>query len=140
VWFATWGLVELIEAASRSGQAEYAADALERLAETTAAGGTDSALGVETRSRALLSTGAAAESFYVQAIEALGRSPLRVEVARAHLLYGEWLRRKRRRQDAREQLRRAHDLFTAFGTEAFAERAGSAPTGETSLQPNLPLR
>ena len=123
VWFATWGLVELIEAASRSGQAEDAADALERLSETTAAGGTDWALGIETRSRALLSTGAAAESFYVQAIEALVRSPLRVEVARAHLMYGEWLRRERRRQDAREQLRRAHELFTAFGTEAFAERA-----------------
>jgi DNA-binding CsgD family transcriptional regulator len=122
-WFSTWGLVELVEAATRSGKAERAADALERLSGATRASGTDWALGIETRSRALLSAGEAAETFYRQAIEALGRTRLRVEVARAHLLYGEWLRRERRRLDARKQLRGAHELFTEFGMEAFAERA-----------------
>ncbi len=122
-WFSTWGLVELIEAASRSGQADRAADALERLSHATRASGTDWALGTEARSRALLSAGESAEASYRQAIDALERTRLRVDVARAHLLYGEWLRRERRRLDAREQLRRAHELFTEFGMEAFAERA-----------------
>jgi DNA-binding CsgD family transcriptional regulator len=93
------------------------------LSGTTRASGTDWALGIETRSRALLSAGEAAETSYRQAIEALGRTRLRVDVARAHLLYGEWLRRERRRLDARKQLRGAHELFTEFGMEAFAERA-----------------
>jgi DNA-binding CsgD family transcriptional regulator len=122
-WFATWGLVELIEAATRSGAADVAAAALDRLAETTGCCTTDWALGIEARSRALLSDGESAESSYKQAIARLGRSRVRVELARAHLVYGEWLRRERRRLDAREQLRRAHRLFTAFGMEAFAERA-----------------
>ena len=121
--FAVWGLVELIEAASRSASAERAADALGRLTETTAASGTDWALGIEARSRALLTDGEAAETLYRQAIDALERTPLRVDLARARLLYGEWLRRERRRLDAREQLRRAHELFNEFGMEAFAERA-----------------
>jgi DNA-binding CsgD family transcriptional regulator len=120
--FATWGLVELIEAAERSGKPERAADALERLSQTTAAVGSDWARGIEARSQALVSDGDAAETFYRQAIEVLGRSRLRAELARAHLLYGEWLRRERRRLDAREQLRSAHELFTAFGMEAFAQR------------------
>jgi DNA-binding CsgD family transcriptional regulator len=121
--FFTWGLVELIEAAARSGKAELAADGLRRLSELTRTSGTDWALGVEARSRALLSEGDAAETLYRQAIEGLGRTRVRVELARAHLLYGEWLRRERRRLDAREQLRTAHKLFTEFGMEAFAERA-----------------
>jgi DNA-binding CsgD family transcriptional regulator len=119
----TWGLVELIEAAARSGKPELAADALDRLSQTTAVSGTDWALGVEARCRALLSDGEAAETLYRQALEALERTRVRVELARAHLLYGEWLRRERRRLDARQQLRTAHELFTEFGMEAFAERA-----------------
>jgi DNA-binding CsgD family transcriptional regulator len=123
VRLATWGLVELIEAAVRSGKPELAADALGRLSQTTAASGTDWALGIEARSRALLTDGEAAEPLYREAIERLERTRVRVELARAHLLYGEWLRRERRRLDAREQLRRAHELFTEFGMQAFAERA-----------------
>jgi DNA-binding CsgD family transcriptional regulator len=123
VWFSTWGLVELIEAGTRTGQTERAAQALERLTETTQASGTDWAIGIEARSRALLSEGEAAETDYRQAIDALGRTRVRVELARAHLLYGEWLRRERRRIDARRELQTAHRLFTDFGMEAFAERA-----------------
>jgi DNA-binding CsgD family transcriptional regulator len=122
-WWRDWGLVELIEAGARSGRPELAADALRRLSDTTAASGTDWALGVEARSRALLTEGEAGERLYREAVEALERTRVRVELARAHLLYGEWLRRERRGLDAREQLRRAHKLFTEFGMEAFAERA-----------------
>ena len=118
-----WGSVELIEAAARSGKPELAVDALDRLSQTTAASGTDWALGIEARSRALLSEGEATNRLYDEAIERLGRTRVRVELARAHLLYGEWLRHERRRLDAREQLRTAHKLFTQFGMEAFAERA-----------------
>jgi DNA-binding CsgD family transcriptional regulator/tetratricopeptide (TPR) repeat protein len=121
--FFTWGLVELIEAATRCGEADLAAAGLRRLSELTRTSGTDWALGVEARSRALLGNGEAAESLYRQAIEALERTRVRVELARAHLLYGEWLRRELRRLDAREQLRTAHSQFTEFGMEAFAERA-----------------
>ena len=106
-----------------AADAERAADALERLDETTQASGTDWALGIEARSRALLSDGDAAEGSYREAIERLGRTRIRVELARAHLLYGEWLRRENRRVDAREQLRTAHEMFTTMGVEAFAERA-----------------
>ena len=123
VRLSTWGLVELIEAAVRSGKAEVAVDALGRLSEMTSASGTDWAHGVEARSWALLSDGQAAERLYRQALERLERTRVRVELARAHLLYGEWLRRERRRLDAREQLRTAHELFTEFGMEAFAQRA-----------------
>jgi DNA-binding CsgD family transcriptional regulator len=122
-WFRTWGLVELVESAARCGKRELAVDALDSLSETTAASGTDWALGVEARSRALLSDDESAEALYREAIERLRRTRVRVELARAHLLYGEWLRRERRRLDAREQLRTAHKLFTEFGMEAFAERA-----------------
>jgi DNA-binding CsgD family transcriptional regulator len=120
---ALWGLVELIEAAARCGKLELAVDTLGQLSQTTTASGTEWALGVEARSRALLTKGEAAEPLYRQAIEALERTRVRMELARAHLLYGEWLRRERRRVDAREQLRTAHELFTEFGMEAFAERA-----------------
>ena len=121
--YSEWGLLELIEAAVRCGRRELAADALERLSHHTKAGGTDWALGVEARSQAQLTEGDAAEHLYREAIERLARTRVRVELARAHLLYGEWLRRERRRLDAREQLRTAHELFTEFGMEAFAERA-----------------
>jgi DNA-binding CsgD family transcriptional regulator/tetratricopeptide (TPR) repeat protein len=128
-----WALTELVEAASRSGGPEVAAAALERLAETTRTAGTDWALGIEARSRALLSEGDAAEGLYREAIERLGRTRIRVEAARAHLLYGEWLRRRGRRADARQQLRTAHEMCTAMGVEAFAERARREllATGET---------
>jgi DNA-binding CsgD family transcriptional regulator len=129
-----WGLVEFIEAATRIGKAAPAGDALQRLSETTRASGTDWALGIEARSRALLSDGEAAERLYRQAIDRLGRTRVRVELARAHLLYGEWLRRERRRMDAREQLRTAYEMFSAIGMEAFAERAAREllATGETA--------
>jgi DNA-binding CsgD family transcriptional regulator len=122
-WISMWALPELVEAAARGGDAELARDALERLTETTQPCGTDFALGVEARSRALLSDGAAADDLYREAIDRLRRTRLRPELARAHLLYGEWLRREGRRVDAREQLRTAHDMFAAIGMEAFAERA-----------------
>ena len=118
-----WALSEQIEAATRSGKPEPAASALAQLSESARAGGTDWALGIEARSRALQTEGEAAEPLYREAIERLERTPVRVELARAHLLNGEWLRRERRRLDAREQLRCAHAMFTEFGMEAFAERA-----------------
>jgi DNA-binding CsgD family transcriptional regulator len=118
-----WTLPELVEAAARGGDAQLARDALERLAKTTQPCGTDLALGIEARCRALVSGGAAADELHREAIERLGRTRLRPELARAHLLYGEWLRREKRRLDASEQLRRAHDMLVAIGMEAFAERA-----------------
>jgi DNA-binding CsgD family transcriptional regulator len=118
-----WGLVELIEAAARSGKRDVAAAGVHRISEVTGTTGTDWAVGVEARSRALLSDGKTAETLYRQAIEALAGTRVRVELVRTHLLYGEWLRRERRRLDAREQLRIAHDSFTEFGMAAFAERA-----------------
>jgi DNA-binding CsgD family transcriptional regulator len=128
-----WSLAELIEAAVRSGQPARASDALRRLSETTRASGTDWALGTEARSRALLSEGETAENCYREAIERLSRTRMRPALARAHLLYGEWLRREKRRRDARAELRTAHDLFDAMGIEAFAERARREllATGET---------
>jgi DNA-binding CsgD family transcriptional regulator len=122
--FPVWAAVELIEAATRTAETARAADAFEWLTQTTRASGTDWALGIEARSRALLSDGEAAEGLYREALERLARTRIRVELARAHLLYGEWLRRERRRRDAREQLRTAHDLLSVMGMEAFAERAG----------------
>ena len=122
-WVSVWALPELVEAAMHVGDAELARDALERLAETTQPAGTDFALGIEARSRALLSDGTGAHDLYREAIERFSRTRLRPELARAHLLYGEWLRREGRRVDAREQLRTAHHLFGAIGMEAFAERA-----------------
>ena len=123
VLYSAWALAELIEAASRTGDSERGAEALHRLTKATRVSGTDWALGVKARSRALLSDGEPAERLYREAIVRLGRTRLRVELARAHLVYGEWLRRERRRSDAREQLRQAYELFRQFGAEAFAERA-----------------
>jgi DNA-binding CsgD family transcriptional regulator len=132
LWFSPWTMVELIEAASRTGREERAASALEVLGETTQASGTPWAQGIEARARALLAEGEAAESLYRQAIQRLEPTRLRVDLARTHLLYGEWLRRERRRIDARRELRTAHELFSEFGMEAFAERARVelAATGE----------
>ena len=118
-----WAWPELIEAAARGGDAELARGALERLAETTQPCGGDVALGIEARSRALLSDGAAAEPLYREAIDRLSRTRVRPDLARAHLVYGEWLRREGRRVDARGQLRTAHDMLDTIGMEAFAERA-----------------
>jgi len=118
-----WALPELIEAAARGGEADIARNALERLVETTRPAGTDFGLGIEARSRALVSESEAAEGLYREAIDRLRRTRLRPELARAHLLYGEWLRRENRRVDARAQLRTAHDMLAAIGMEAFAERA-----------------
>jgi len=123
LYVSMWALPELIEAAVRSGNTAAAGGAMERLAETTTAGGTSYGLGVEARSRALLSDGAAADSLYREAIERLSRTRLGPELARAHLLYGEWLRREDRRVDARTQLRAAYQMLLTMGAGAFAERA-----------------
>ena len=128
-----WALPELIEAASRTGQTQLAAGALVRLAEATSAGQTDWGQGIYARSRALLADGADADRWYREAVDRLSRTGFRPELARAHLLYGEWLRREDRRTDARAQLRIAHDMFTAIGMQAFAERTRREllATGET---------
>src|SRR4029077_700529 len=129
-----WSLPELIEAAVRSRHPELATDALEQLCERTQVAGTEWALGIAARSRALLSDGPIAESLYREAIDRLGRCRLAMELARAQLLYGEWLRRRGRRLDAREQLRTARDRFLEVGAEAFAQRAirELLATGETA--------
>ncbi|WP_410791151.1 helix-turn-helix transcriptional regulator [Kribbella sp. C-35] len=119
----SFALPELVEAASRSGEQDEAAAALHRVRERTDAAGTDWALGVQAWSRALLSDGRAAESLYREAIERLEQTRITVHLGRAHLLYGEWLRRAARRNDARHQLRTAHDLFSQVGAAAYAERA-----------------
>jgi DNA-binding CsgD family transcriptional regulator len=122
-WYVNWSIAELIEAETRTGMPGRTVGALDRLSEITRASGTDWALGIEARSRALLTDGEGAEVFYREAIDRLGRARIRVELGRAQLLYGEWLRRRRRRRDAREQLRSAYDTFDSIGAEAFAERA-----------------
>jgi DNA-binding CsgD family transcriptional regulator len=141
-WTPPRTLPELVEAAVRTGDAEMANDALDRLTSTTQPAGTDYALGIEARSRALLSDGAAAEALYREAIERFGRTRLRPELARAHLLYGEWLRREGRRVDAREQLRSAYDMCAAIGMEAFAGRARREllATGETVRKRSIETR
>jgi DNA-binding CsgD family transcriptional regulator len=127
-------LPELVEAATRSGKPEVAAAALPRLEERTRAAGTDWALGILARSKALMSEGEDADALYGEAIERLERTRIRVELARARLLYGEWLRRENRRVDARDELRAAHEMFSDMGAEAFAERARRelGATGETA--------
>ena len=133
---------ELAEAASRTGDVELVRAALQWLSERTRAAPTEWALGIEARVRALLSQGDAAEPHYRESIDRLGRTHVRVQLARAHLLYGEWLRRQRRRLDARAQLRIAHDMLKAMGLEAFAERARRElqATGETARKRSVETR
>ena len=120
----SWALSELVEAAARCDRPEQATEALERLAEIASACATDRLIGVDARARALVSHDpAAADEFFRLAVDRLGRTRFRTELARAQLVYGEWLRRENRRVDAREQLRAAYDEFTSIGMEAFAERA-----------------
>ncbi|WP_405866261.1 AAA family ATPase [Streptomyces sp. NBC_00005] len=137
-----WSLVELIEAAARCGMTETATGAYGRLTETASASGTNWALGAQARSHALLSEGEAAERLYREAIARFGKTRMRVDLARAHLLYGEWLRRERRRTAAREQLRTAHGMLEAMGVEAFAERAARElrAAGGTAHQRTVPSR
>jgi DNA-binding CsgD family transcriptional regulator len=120
--FANWALAELILAAARSGDSERAAEAVERLSVLTRASGTDWALGIEARCRAIVSEGDVADALYREAIERLSRTRIRVELARTHLQYGEWLRRERRRMEARDHLRIAQDMFSAMDVETFTER------------------
>ncbi|TDO44821.1 regulatory LuxR family protein [Kribbella sp. VKM Ac-2571] len=120
---ANWAVTELIEAAVRSGRHETAAEAFDWIATMTGASRTEWALGLEARCRALLTEGEGAEKLYQEAIARLRRTRVRGELARATLLYGEWLRRRGRRVDARDQLRMAHEMFSSMGAEAFAERA-----------------
>jgi DNA-binding CsgD family transcriptional regulator/tetratricopeptide (TPR) repeat protein len=135
-------LVELIEAAVRSRRPWLAATALERLSGRTRASGTEWALGIEARSRALVTDGPSAEPLYEEAVERLARGRLAPHLARAQLVYGEWLRRENRRVDAREQLRAAHDTFSRIGAEGFAERARRelSATGETVRKRTLDTR
>jgi DNA-binding CsgD family transcriptional regulator len=133
-----WACVELIEAGVRCGETDAASAALDRLSERTQASGTYWALGIEAGSRALLSDGPDAERLYREALERLARTRGVVHLARARLLYGEWLRRENRRVDAREQLRAAHEMFSDIEAEGFAERARHelAATGETARSRN----
>jgi DNA-binding CsgD family transcriptional regulator len=128
-----WALPELIEAAVRSGQNAAAAGAYRRLAEMAVAPASDWAMGLQARSRALLAEGEEVEEFYEASIAHLGRTRMRAELGRARLLYGEWLRRQRRRVDARDQLRIALDMFEAMEMEGFSGRARRelGATGET---------
>jgi DNA-binding CsgD family transcriptional regulator len=133
-WISRWALPELVEAAVRVGDDELARTALAELAEATGPCDTDWAQGVTTRSRALVSDGPAARLLYAEAVERFGRTRLRPELARAHLLYGEWLRRRRQRVEARAQLRTAYEMSSAIGMAGFAERARREllATGETA--------
>jgi DNA-binding CsgD family transcriptional regulator len=139
---ASWGLPELIEAAVRSGEVERGARALPRLSEAARASGSEWALGLEARSHALLADDEDAEPLYREAITRLSRTSVRVELARSHLLYGEWLRRRKRREHAREQLRTAHEMLETMGFEAFAERAARElrATGETPRRRSVETR
>jgi DNA-binding CsgD family transcriptional regulator len=131
--FFALSLTELVEAAARAGDPEAGAHALAVLTERTGASGTDWALGVQARSRALLSDGQAAGDLYRQAVQRLGRTRMSVHLARALLVHGEWLRRENRRHEARDELRRAYEIFSRAGADAFAERARRElmATGET---------
>jgi DNA-binding CsgD family transcriptional regulator len=126
-------LLEIVEAGVRAGDLDAAAGALRRLEERATAAGTDWALGVLARSRALLADGKAADALYREAVERLGRGRVAVHLARTHLVYGEWLRREGRRRDAREHLRTAYEMLAGFGATAFAERTRRelVATGET---------
>jgi ATP/maltotriose-dependent transcriptional regulator MalT len=134
LYLSAWAAVELLEAATRAGRTAIAEAALVRVLDATAHLPNDTAQGIAARSRAMMTAGERADGLYRDAIERLGRSVLRPELARTHQLYGEWLRREGRRVDARKHLRAAHEQFTAIGMEAFAERARVEllATGETA--------
>ena len=119
----SWVLPNMIEAAVRSGNEQAARDALSRLSERALAGGTPLARGFLARSQALLAGDSEAESLYKESIDQLGQAPTRPELARSHLLYGEWLRRQGRKREARDQLRSAYDMFSSMELRAFADRA-----------------
>ena len=142
VGYGPWFLPELAEAASRTGDEALVTKALEWMSARTRVTPTDWALGIEARVRALLGEGEAANGLYRESIAHLGRTPARVELARSHLLYGEWLRRERRRVDARQQLRTAHEMLDAMGVDGFAERARRelAATGETARKRTVETR
>jgi len=135
-----WALAELVEAAVRSGEIGSAETAYGQLTETTSGSGSGWALGVQARSRALLAAGAEADGLYQESIQRLGGTSVRAELARAHLLYGEWLRRERRRGEARTELRTAHGMLEGMGMAAFAERARRElwATGETARKRSVP--
>ncbi|MEW2352955.1 AAA family ATPase [Spirillospora sp. NPDC029432] len=137
---ANWAAAEFIEAAVRSGENGAAADVCRWLTEMTGASGTGWAVGVEARSQALLAEGGAAEDLYRKALAHLGRTRVGTELARTHLLYGEWLRRLRRRGEARDQLRTAANMLETMGLEGFAERARREllATGETARRRTVP--
>ena len=137
-----WAMPELVEAALRVGDLDLAAETDRRLSERTRASGTDWALGIAARSHALLSEGTRADELYSESLERLGRTRLAVDLARAHLLYGEWLRREQRQRDAREHLRVAHQLFSEFGMEAFAQRSENElnATGERARRRTVDTR
>jgi DNA-binding CsgD family transcriptional regulator len=137
-----WGLSEIAESATRAGRPDLAAAAVDRIARKARATRTAWALGIEARSRALLGDDGHAEDWFREAIQQLGRTRVRAELARAHLLYGEWLRRHNRRVDARAELHVAHDQFASMGMEAFAGRAGNEllATGENVRSRGLETR
>jgi DNA-binding CsgD family transcriptional regulator len=137
-----WMWPELIEAAVRTGSAEIAAGAVDRLTEMAEVSGTDWALGLQARSRALLSSRDEADALFSTSITHLSMTRMRVDLARSHLLYGEWLRRERRRTDARQQLRTAHDMFAGIGVAGFAQRAARElrATGEAARKRSVPVR
>jgi DNA-binding CsgD family transcriptional regulator len=140
--FSGWSLVEVIEAGVRSGAHDEAAAALRKFEERTRAAGTNWALGMLARSSALLADGKAADALYREAIERLEGCRIVVHLARAHLVYGEWLRRENRRVEAREQLRAAYEMLSRIGAEGFAERARGEllATGETVRKRTLESR
>ncbi|GLZ48854.1 LuxR family transcriptional regulator [Actinomycetospora sp. NBRC 106375] len=139
LFVSTWCVSELVEAAVRCGRPDRAHDGLERLVEATEASGSDWALGMQARSRALLGAGREAESLYQEAVARLSRTGVRPELARTHLLHGEWLRREGRRADARAPLRTAHEMLGAIGMHAFADRARHelAAVGEKVSRPDV---
>ncbi|MFI6058322.1 ATP-binding protein [Streptomyces sp. NPDC051286] len=132
-----WGMPELIESAVRTGNTDLAELTLDRLTAKAQACRTDWALGIESRSRALLSNGEAAEREFAGALKHLGQAHVHGELARAHLLYGEWLRRENRRVDARRELTIAYDMFADMGMERFADRTRRElqMTGATARRP-----
>ena len=138
---ASWSIVELIEAAVRSGRTAQANLAFQQLRRSTQGNGSDWVTGIEARCQALLSEGDEAEQLYLKAIERLGRTRVPVELGRAHLLYGEWLRRAGRRVDARDELRNAHEILSTMGLEGFAARARREllATGETARKRSVDM-